>query len=184
MKVAVGSTNPVKVAAVQHVVQRLWPDAVVIPVEVAPGVPEMPMSDAESQAGAQNRAQAALALTQSDLGVGLEGGVNLEPIGLVLHGWVVVVDGHGRTGIGGAGRLPLPETIARRVLAGEELGPVMDDILGQTEVRKQGGAIGALTAGLVVRQEAFAQGVAYALAPFVAPQWYEPVSGSADKVPC
>lgn len=159
-------------------VQRQWPDAIVIPVDVATGVSEMPMSDAESLAGAKNRAQAALAQAQADLGVGLEGGVNPEPIGLVLHGWVVVVDGHGRTGIGGAGRLPLPETIARRVLAGEELGPVMDAVLGQTEVRKQGGAVGALTAGLVLRQEAFAQGVAYALAPFVAPQWYEPGSSS------
>ncbi len=179
MKIAVGSTNPVKVAAVRQVAQKQWPEAVVIPVDVATGVSDMPMSDAESLTGAQNRARAALTLTQADLGVGLEGGVNPEAIGLVLHGWVVVVDGNGRTGIGGAGRLPLPETIARRVLAGEELGPVMDDVLGQTEVRKRGGAIGALTAGLVLREEAFAQGVAYALAPFVAPQLYG--NGSGNK---
>ncbi len=179
MKIAVGSTNPVKVAAVRQVAQQQWPEAVVIPVDVATGVSDMPMSDAESLAGAQNRARAALTLTQADLGVGLEGGVNPEAIGLVLHGWVVVVDGNGRTGIGGAGRLPLPEAIARRVLAGEELGPVMDDVLGQTEVRKRGGAIGALTAGLVLREEAFAQGVAYALAPFVAPQLYG--NGSGNK---
>lgn len=172
MKIAVGSTNPVKVAAVRQVVLRQWPDAEVVALEVSTGISAMPMSDAESQAGARNRALAALAQTHADLGVGLEGGVNPEAIGLVLHGWVVVVDGNGRTGIGGAGRLPLPESIARRVLAGEELGPVMDDVLGQTEVRKQGGAVGALTAGLVLRQEAFAQGVAYALAPFVASQWY------------
>ncbi len=179
MKIVVGSTNPVKVAAVRQVAQQQWPEAVVIPVDVATGVSDMPMSDAESLTGAQNRARAALTLTQADLGVGLEGGVNPEAIGLVLHGWVVVVDGNGRTGIGGAGRLPLPEAIARRVLAGEELGPVMDDVLGQTEVRKRGGAVGALTAGLVLREEAFAQGVAYALAPFVAPQLYG--NGSGNK---
>ena len=61
----------------------------------------------------------------------------------------------------------------QRILNGEELGPVMDDVLGETEVRQKGGAIGALTAGLVMRREAFALGVAYALAPFVAAQLYE-----------
>jgi len=172
MKIAVGSTNPVKVAAVREMVLRHWPEAEVIPVAVETGVSEMPMSDAESLSGARNRAHAARAIANADLGIGLEGGVNPEAIGLVLHGWVVAVDGNGRTGIGGAGRLPLPEAIAKRVLAGEELGPVMDDILGQTDVRKKGGAVGALTAGLVMRQDAFALGVAYALAPFVAAQLY------------
>lgn len=172
MRIAVGSTNPVKVAAVRQVVLRHWPEAEVVALDVNTGVRAMPMSDAESQEGARNRALAAQAQAQADLGIGLEGGVNPEPIGLVLHGWVVAVDGHGRFGIGGAGRLPLPPAIAQRVLAGEELGPVMDELLGQAEVRKQGGAVGALTAGLVLRQEAFAQGVAYALAPFVAPALY------------
>ncbi len=172
MKIAVGSTNPVKVAAVRQVALRCWPEAQIIAVEAPSGVARMPMSDAESLRGAQNRALAALAQAQADLGVGLEGGVNPEEIGLVLHGWVAVVDGNGRIGIGGSGRLPLPPVIARRVLAGEELGPVMDELLGQVEVRKQGGAVGALTAGLVLRQDAFAQGVAYALAPFVSPHLY------------
>ena len=172
MKIAVGSTNPVKVAAVRQTVQRRWPDAQIIPVAVPTGVSDMPLSDAESVAGARNRARTARQLSGADLGVGLEGGVNPEPIGLVLHGWVVVVDGNGREGIGGAGRLPLPPNIAQRVLAGEELGPVMDDILGEVDVRRKGGAIGALTAGLVMRQEAFALGVAYALAPFVTNGFY------------
>lgn len=172
MKIAVGSTNPVKVAAVRQVVRRVWPDAVVLPVEVSTGVSEMPMSDAESLAGARNRALQALAQAGAALGIGLEGGVNQEPLGLVLHGWVVVVDGNGRQGVGGAGRLPLPPAIARRVLAGEVLGPVMDELLGEVDIRKKGGAIGALTGGLILRQDAFAQGVAYALAPFVVPKLY------------
>ncbi len=172
MKIAVGSTNPVKVAAVRQMVLRQWPEAQIIALEVPSGVARMPMSDAESLRGAQNRAHVARALAQADLGVGLEGGVNPEEIGLVLHGWVAVVDGNGRIGIGGSARLPLPPAIAQRVLAGEELGPVMDELLGQAEVRKRGGTVGALTAGLVLRQDAFAQGVGYALAPFVAPQFY------------
>jgi len=63
--------------------------------------------------------------------------------------------------------------IAERILAGEELGPVMDELLNDRNVKKKGGAVGALTAGLVPRREAFAIAVAYALAPFVAPGFYE-----------
>lgn len=173
MKIAVGSTNPVKIAAVRSVVARVWPDAAVHAVAVASGVSEMPMSDAETRLGAANRARAALAAVAADLGIGLEGGVQPDDAGLLLHGWVVVMDGDGRVGIGGAGRLPLPRAIAQRVHAGEELGHVMDDVLGEQNVKQKGGAVGALTAGLVLREEAFAIGVAYALAPFLTTYLYE-----------
>ncbi|MGD8807731.1 MAG: inosine/xanthosine triphosphatase [Chloroflexota bacterium] len=174
MKIAVGSNNPVKIEAVRSVVARVWPQAEIIPVKVASGVPAMPMSDADCLAGARNRARAAQAVTQASLGLGLEGGVNPEPAGLMLLGWVVAVDGQGREGVGGGARLPLPSSIARRVLAGAELGPVMDEILGQKNVKQKGGAVGALTAGLVLREDTFALAVAYALAPFVSPRFYGP----------
>lgn len=132
----------------------------------------MPMSDAECIAGARNRAIAARQQTAADLGVGLEGGVHPDEIGLLLVGWVVVCDGTGREGIGAAGRLPLPPVIARRVTAGAELGPLMDELLGEENIKQKGGAVGALTAGLVQREQAFALAVAYALAPFVAPHFY------------
>jgi len=173
MKIAVGSTNPVKVEAVRVMVARIWPDVEVIPVSVPSGVSEMPMSDAEAIRGARNRALAAKAALGADLGVGLEGGVQLGDGRLLLCGWVAVVDGNGREGIGGAGRLPLPPIIADRVLAGEELGPVMDDLVADHNTKQKGGAVGTLTAGLVPRADAFALGVAYALAPFVAPEFYE-----------
>ncbi|MBK8987509.1 MAG: inosine/xanthosine triphosphatase [Chloroflexi bacterium] len=173
MRIAVGSTNPVKVTAVQTIVSQLWPEAVVTAVSVATGVSHMPLNDDETITGARNRARAARAAVNADLGFGLEGGVHPDPIGLVLQGWVVVTDGNGREGIGGAGRLRLPAGLASRVLAGEELGPVMDELLGEANVKAKGGAVGALTGGLVPRAQAFALGVAYALAPFVAPEFYD-----------
>lgn len=172
MKIAVGSTNPVKIDAVRATVQRVWPDAEVFPVAVDSGVDEMPQSDGETIAGARNRAQAARRLADAEIGVGLEGGVHMGSVGMVLQGWVVVVDGNGREGIGAAARIPLPPLIAGRVSAGEELGPVMDDLLGQQNIKQKGGTVGALTAGLVPRVDAFAMAVAYALAPFVSPQFY------------
>ena len=173
MKIAVGSTNPVKIEAVRSVVHRIWPDTQVEGVSVPSGISEMPMSEVEMIAGAQNRAMAAREQLTADLGIGLEGGLHEEAFGWTLQGWVAVVDKDGRSSIGGGTRLPLPQHIVQRVLAGQELGPVMDDLLGQENVKQKGGAIGALTAGLILRQDAFTHSVAYALAPFVAPEFYE-----------
>jgi inosine/xanthosine triphosphatase len=172
MKIAVGSKNPVKVTAVHTTASRIWPQVEVMGIDVPSGVRAMPLSDAETRNGAENRARAALTALHADLGIGLEGGVTQSADGLLLLGWVVAVDGNGRCGVGGAARLPLPDHIAERVLAGEELGHVMDDVLNDHNVKQKGGAVGALTAGLVLRQETFAIGVAYALAPFVSSQLY------------
>jgi inosine/xanthosine triphosphatase len=172
--VAVGSTNPVKIAAVRAIVEQVWPEVAVLAVDTNSGISAMPMSDAECLTGARNRALAAREALAADLGVGLEGGVNPEPAGLMLLGWVAIVDSFGREGVAATARLPLPSAIARRVNGGEELGLVMGELLGQDNVKQKGGAVGALTAGLIPRQEAFAIAVAYALAPFVSPEFYGP----------
>lgn len=131
------------------------------------------MSDEECIRGSRNRARWARDQIGADFGFGLEGGVNLESSGLMLVGWAAVIDANDKEGLGGGARLPLPTKIASRILAGEELGPVMDDLLGQDNVRQKGGAVGALTAELVLREETFAVAVAYALSRFVAPQFYD-----------
>ena len=110
MIIAVGSLNPVKIGAVKFVTEKVWPESTIIPVDIPSGVSAMPMSDAECLLGARNRACQARESAAADLGVGLEGGVNLEPDGLMLLGWAVVVDAHGREGVGGGARLPLPES--------------------------------------------------------------------------
>lgn len=174
MLIAVGSTNPAKLSAVRQTVTRVWPDAIVQGVDVSSGVAAMPINDAACIAGARNRARAARQTLNADLGVGLEGGVNPEPEGLMLLGWVVIAHSDGREGLAATPRLPLPTFIADRILAGEELGPVMDDILDETKSNHRGGAIGALTGGLVPRDAAFAIAVAYALAPFTASIYFQP----------
>ena len=171
-EIAVGSANPAKIEAVRAAVAGVWPEATVRGVSVSSGVSAMPTGDEECLAGARNRARAAREAAGADLGVGMEGGVAHTTAGLMLLGWVAVVDGNGVEGVSSTARLPLPAPIAERVLAGEELGPVMDDILGVEKSNHRGGAIGALTAGLVPRADAFAMAVLYALSPFIAPDFY------------
>lgn len=168
MHVGVGSGNPVKVAAVESALGgRLGARVESVPVES--GVAEQPFGEAETIAGAENRARRVRESGDGyELGVGLEGGVAEVPgtDGLYLIMWAAVTDGE-TMGRGAGPRLRLPEPVARRIRDGEELGPVMDDVLGEDDVAKKQGAAGALTDGIIDRQEALEQAVAGALAPFV-----------------
>jgi len=165
MRVAVGSENPVKVAATEQAIGDRF-DADVVAVGVGSGVAEQPRGFAETMAGAENRAERAL--TDGDLGVGIEGGVaSIEgSSGLFLIMWAAVTDG-AEWGSGGGPSLRLPADVAERIRAGEELGPVMDDLLHTDGVARGQGAAGALTDGSIDRESALAHAVAGALGPFV-----------------
>jgi inosine/xanthosine triphosphatase len=125
--VIVGSTNPVKIAAVRAVLARVAPQAEVGGVAVASGVPDQPWGDAETIAGARTRARRALESSGAQLAVGLEGGVVREADGRVRTcAWAVIVAPDGREGVGGSLAMPLPHGVVARLDAGEELGLAMD----------------------------------------------------------
>jgi inosine/xanthosine triphosphatase len=174
--VVVGSTNPVKIAAVQAVVQRVAPAARVHGVAAPSGVPDQPWGDEETQRGAEARARGALAAdAAATLGVGVEGGVVATPDGGARTcAWVVVVDRAGRIGVGGSLAMPLPPAVVARLAAGEELAHAMDAVARTTGSKYGQGAVGILTAGLVDRQRAYEPLVAYALAPWLAPGLFSP----------
>jgi inosine/xanthosine triphosphatase len=167
MRVAVGSENPVKVVATEQAIGERF-DADVLAVGVDSGISEQPRGREETITGAENRARRALAETDAGLGVGIEGGVAaVEGMpGLFLIMWAAVTDGE-QLGRGGGPSLRLPGDVADRIRAGEELGPVMDDLLHTDGVARGQGAAGALTDGSIDRESALAHAVAGALGPFV-----------------
>ncbi len=173
MRIAIGSTNPTKVEAARRAAVKIWPGCDVVAVAVPSGVGEQPMSDDETIRGAVNRARNALAaVDRAQIGMGVEGGVQDTPHGMFVGGWAAVIDGNGVLGIGGGGRVLLPESISRRIRAGEELGPVMDDFSGRRNVKQSAGAIGIFTAGLIDRTGALEIALTYALARFITPENY------------
>ena len=167
MELAVGSTNPIKLDAVERTLERFEPT--VVDVAVDSGVPEQPWSIAETVSGAENRARRAFAATDADYGIGLEGGVaRIDGVpGLSLIMWAAVTDGH-RLERGGGPTLQLPDDVAHRLEDGAELGPVMDERLGTDGIAESEGAAGVLTAGLTDRSRALGEAVACAFGPFVA----------------
>lgn len=165
MHVVVGSGNPVKRRATESVVPGEW---TVATRSVPSGVSEQPTGHAETVEGASNRARRAFAEPTADLGIGIEGGVaDFDGVpGRYLVMWAAATDGERLTRASGPA-FPLPDAIADRIDAGEELGPVMDDVLGTTDVARQQGAAGAFTGGAVDRTSALGQAVAGALGPFL-----------------
>ncbi len=167
MLIAIGSTNPVKVRAVENVLRRIYAEAEFVALEVPSGIPAQPVGNEETRRGALNRARAALEATGADWGAGLEGGVVQNEFGTMTTAWCVIVDRAGRTGVGGASNMLLPEVIADRVLNGTELGEAMDEYASVKDVKHGLGAIGILTGGLIDRQGAYEVIVKFALAPFL-----------------
>ncbi len=170
--IAVGSTNPVKVAAARAVLEPLTAHAHVTSISVPSQVPDQPMGDEETIRGARNRADAALAATGADLAVGIEGGCVDSTSGMRCCAWAVVVDRTGRVGTGGSLAMPLPPSVAAMVRSGMELGHAMDALVAQHNTKHGAGAVGILTAGLVDRQRAYEVLVTYALAPFLTPAYW------------
>lgn len=153
MKIIIGSKNPAKNQAVKNAFYD--GSFEFISMDIPSGVNEQPFSDEETIKGAINRAVQALTQGAGDIGIGLEGGVQETSHGLLLCNWGALASKDFAPIIAGGARILLPEEIAQRLRAGEELGPVMDDYAKIKNVRKHEGAIGIFTNGVINRIEMF-----------------------------
>ncbi len=163
MEVAVGSTNPLKVKAVE----RAFPLAKVVGVSINPAVSHTPTSIEEMIAGAEERAKKAREVANANLGVGIEGGLYkakgrvdrwfLTAFAALWDGEVLAV-GHGFG-------IAFPEEIAREV-GEEELGVIMDRLYGKEGTKHAEGAVGILSKGYLLRQEMLESAVRAAIAHY------------------
>jgi inosine/xanthosine triphosphatase len=167
MKIAIGSTNPVKIRAARKILRKVFTDAEFIALEVASGVPGQPHGDEETRRGALNRARAVRQLARADYGVGLEAGIIETEFGVMTCAWVAIVDRRGRVGVGGSTNMLLPTQVAKRLRAGAELGEAMDEFANIKNVKHKMGAIGILTRGLSNRQRAYEEILKLAVARFL-----------------
>ncbi len=126
MLVAVGSVNPLKVAAVREAFTRVWPDRPwrVTGVEVNSDGSDQPLRDPDCIAEARNRARTALTALDAEYGVGLY--AELHRIGEHWFdtGWVVVVAADGTESIGSTIQMPAPPQMMEIV---EQVTEELDD---------------------------------------------------------
>lgn len=146
--VYLGSTNPVKIKAIQKVI-----DTNVIAIEVNSEVSNQPFSDEETIKGAYNRA---INISEKGLRFGLEAGVQMVNDIMFLVNWGVLIDEEDNVYYAGGTRIPLPEEIKSELLKREkELADIMDQYFHTYNIKHNQGAIGILTNGLVNREEIF-----------------------------
>lgn len=157
MIVAVGSKNKAKIRAVENTFSDLdIKEAAIIQIDSPSGVSAQPFSDEETMKGAANRAEFCLKqVDEAEVAIGLEGGVTETPFGLFLCNWGALAERGKETLLAGGARIKLPDEIADRLWAGEELGPVMDDYSKSQGIRHNEGAIGVFTNGVVDRAAMF-----------------------------
>ncbi|MBS1266451.1 MAG: Non-canonical purine NTP phosphatase [Candidatus Woesearchaeota archaeon] len=175
MKIAVGSKNPVKIRAVKVALAKVWPENKVIGFDAPSRVSEQPKTENEAIRGAKNRAKFCLENYQVDIAVGIEGFTVESDHGMFVSAWVAVLDNNNNNtiGLGNAGRFLLPKNISAKIRAGGELGPLMDQFFGDTNLKQKSGAVGVFTNGIVNRDSMLERGVILALTKFMNPDYYK-----------
>ena len=177
LRIAVGSKNPVKLAAVRQAFFRAFPYRPLVCVghDVPSGVPDQPWGRDETQSGALQRARGAcMAETGADYAVGIEGGVEEGNYGLRSVAYVAIRRGRDlRMSVEHTASFELPPRVERLVRGQEpghgklELGAACDLVFNETNSKQQGGTVGAVTRGLLDRTAYYEQAVVCALAPFL-----------------
>ncbi len=172
--VRVGSVNPVKAAAVEDAFAAYFARVTVEGVPVPSGVADQPVGD-ETMVGARNRART-LAARGDAAGVGyhvgIEGGIVQLADRWFALGCMCVLDHRSREGYGTSPLFELPAGVVERLRAGEELGAVIDEMTGDTDTKRKGGAIGHFTRGVMDRKALYRAGLVVALVPFVNEELY------------
>lgn len=156
MKILIGTHNKAKTRAVKKISSIYYPDAKFENKEVPSLVSDQPMSQEETRQGAINRAKQIMEGSEDALfGIGLEGGVQEIDGQLYICNWGALVTKNGQVFTATGAGVPLPQEVAEQLLAGAELGPVMDVYTNKIGIRHEEGAIGVFSSGLVNRSAMF-----------------------------
>lgn len=174
IKVIVGSRNPVKINAVTAALTTLFADNIIEcqGMDAPSGVADQPMTAADTREGAINRVKYCQQHHQADFYVAMEGGVDNFEYGPATFAYVVIANNSSKS-IGRSAMLPLPPLVYRALLAGEELGQVMDRLFNTNNIKQKGGAIALLTNDRATRESIYTQALILAMAPFIHPALFE-----------
>lgn len=172
MKIIVASKNQVKVKATLLGFESYFSGVEIEGVSVESGVPDQPMSDAETLTGALTRVKnAKLEFPEANYWVGIEGGIEAEEIGLTAFAWIVIQD-NTKIGQSRTTSFQLPPKVAALISDGYELGVANDLLFKKENLKQKSGAVGILTKNQISRTELYAQAVYLALIPFINSEIY------------
>lgn len=152
-KIIVGSLNPTKVEAVKEVFSHMKVEAIKAPSKVL----AQPIGNEMTRVGAINRAQFSLENGEGMYGIGFEGGVLFISGQLYLCNWGALLTRNGDLFTASGFNIPLPNSFTVPILAGEELGNLIEQYSNKIYSRSKEGAIGLFTNDLMVRKDIYLQ---------------------------
>ena len=140
MKVLVGSTNPVKLNAVKESFALYFEDIIIEGISVNSGVPAQPVNS-QTFEGAKNRALELKKVNSeknlsADFFVGIEGGIKEAYGKWFAFGCMCIMKEDGKFSFGTSAHFELPDIVTKRLLNGEELGFVMDEIMQEKNTKQ------------------------------------------------
>jgi len=175
-KVLIGSENSVKIESARQSFSKFFKPVNVKGLRVDSGVPAQPCNE-EVFVGAKNRAEHVKRINDeqhlnANFFVGIEGGIlqfhNRWFQGSVIH----ILDQQHRDSFGTTGLYELPNWIIEKLLAGNELGPIIDELVQNSNTKAKQSTIGFLTNGEVDRLQNNTQAITFALVPFLQDNLY------------
>ncbi len=176
MKIIICTENKAKVQAIEGVLKRVWSDFSLINEKFSSDISEQPLSEEDGIEGALNRANnARIKYPDADYFIGMEGYVDTIKYGMFLAGAVVIVNNHGKCGVGMSAKMLLPTSIQKKIESGEELGPLIKELMNDTEnnIRQFDGTNGFLSKGLYNRVDEFRNAAECALTRFQSPEYFD-----------
>ena len=174
VRVAVGSTNKVKVDAVRNIFTQAFGLVEVVSVDADRNAGKQPLEEKTIE-GAVERAKGAIASAGSEFGVGIEAGLfyNRTLKKYLDIQYCAIIDSSGKMTIGHGPGFEYPPEVVRSVLEGGTVGDTMSKITEIEEIGHKMGSIGFLSDGLIDRTSLTEIAVLMALIPRIRKELYE-----------
>jgi non-canonical (house-cleaning) NTP pyrophosphatase len=109
----------------------------------------------------------------ADFYVGIEGGLLRVDDRAWEHSWVVIEDRLGQTSTALSAGLEMKVKLLEAILNGQELSDALNEHHDHKDAGQRTGMYGIVTDEVVTRESAIVDAVAFALAPFKNPQYFQ-----------
>lgn len=173
MKIAIGTLRKPKIDGIAAGVTQCpyfkeHLDIEYLPQEVSSDIAHMPLTVDEVMQGAMNRAQNMKKNNvEADYYIGIEGGTTRFGEKAYIFGCVYIENVSGEGHFGFSPMVEVPSVVERLLYEeGKELGPVMGELSGKTDIRSENGSMGAWTDDMFTRKDEFSVAFQAAIAPF------------------
>lgn len=170
-KITICSKNPVKIQAVKEACESYFTEIEykTLDLNQYESVSSQPMSSEETLKSALSRLKIARTLEEADYYISLEGGLDRDAHGSFLTWYICVGNNRGEESIAGGGRMAVPSIIYDTLINNpkKELGEIMDELIGEDNIKQKGGSTAIFTDNRIMRKDVFKRDIILALVPFV-----------------